>query len=90
MSVNIQPRPGYLVVQPDKAQLKTASGILLGQGAQEKPETATVIAIGKDVKDLKVGERVLFIDEYGKTKTVTIDKEDYAVIKEEHVIATVK
>jgi chaperonin GroES len=90
MSVKIQPLADYVVVQPDKAAEKTASGIILAQSAQEKPETATVVAVGKDVKGVKAGDRVLYVEEYGKTKSVTFEKEDYTIIKEEHIVATVK
>ncbi|MDZ7744431.1 MAG: co-chaperone GroES [Candidatus Saccharibacteria bacterium] len=90
MSVKIQPRAGYVVLQQEKAPEKTASGILLAGSAQEKPEAAKVIAVGKDVKDVKIGDMVLFVEEYGKTKTVTMNKQDYTIIKQEHIVATIK
>jgi chaperonin GroES len=90
MAVKIQPLADYVVVQADKPEEKTASGLYLTQGAQEKPDTALVVAVGKDVKSLKVGDRILFVEEYGKTKTTKIGKDEFAIIKEEHVVALVK
>lgn len=86
----IQPLANFIVVQPEKAQEKTPSGILLNQSAQEKPETAIVIAVGKDVKAVKQGDKVLYLEEYGKTKTVTIEKEEFVIINEKNIVATVK
>lgn len=89
MSAKIQPLADYVVVRQEKAPEKTASGILLTQSAQEKPETAVVVAVGKDVKGVKAGDKVLFVEEYGKTKTVTFGKEEYTIIKEAHIVATI-
>lgn len=90
MSVNIQPLADYVVVQPEKAETKTASGLLITQSAQEKPDTAKVVAVGKDVKGVKVGDRVLYVEQYGSSKTVKMGKDEYILLKEENILATVK
>ena len=90
MSVNIQPLADYVVVKPEEAETKTASGLYLTQSAQEKPDTAKVVAVGKEVKGVKVGDRVLYVEQYGSTKTVKMGKDEYVLIKEENILATVK
>jgi chaperonin GroES len=88
MSVPIQPLADYLVVQQEEAETKTASGLYLPGGAQEKPKVAKVLAVGKDVKDVKTGDRVI----YGgySNETVKIDSQEYILVKLENIYATVK
>jgi chaperonin GroES len=90
MATNIQPLADYIVVKADKPEEKTASGIYLTQASQEKPDTAVVVAIGKDVTSVKPGDRILFVEEYGKTKTTKVGSDELSIIKEEHVVALVK
>ena len=87
MSVPIQPLADYVVAQAEKAETKTASGLYLPDKAQEKPKTSKVVAVGKGVKDLKVGDRILY-KSYSTTE-VKIDGADYILVKEEDVLATV-
>jgi chaperonin GroES len=88
MSVPIQPLADYVVSQAEEAKSKTASGLYLPSNAQEKPKTAKVLAIGKDVKQVKVGDKILY-KSYSITE-VKVDTEDYILVKEEDILATVK
>lgn len=88
MGANIQPLSDYVVAQAEEAASKTASGLYLPETAKEKPKTVKIVAVGKDVKQVKVGERIIYKG-YSET-TVKVDKEDYILIKEEDIIATVK
>lgn len=88
MSVKIQPLADYVVAQQEEAAKKTASGLYLPESAAEKPKTAKVVAIGVDVKALKVGDRILF-KTYGTTD-VKVDGQEYMLIKEEDILATVQ
>lgn len=87
--MNIQPMEDYIVVQSEEAQTKTASGLYIPGNAQEKPKTAKVIAVGKDVKEVKVGDRVIYKNEYEATN-VKIGKDEYTLVYKKNVIATVK
>ncbi len=89
MAVPIQPMDEYVVVEQEKAQTKTASGIFLPESAQEKPKTATVVAVGSDVSTVKVGDRVIYKNEYEAT-TVKVGSEEYIVVYKKNIIATVK
>jgi chaperonin GroES len=87
--MNIQPMEDYIVVQSETAQTKTASGLYLPGNAQEKPKTAKVVAVGSDVKEVKVGERVIYKNEYEATN-VKVGKDEYTLVYKKNIIAKVK
>lgn len=88
MSVNIQPLADYVVAQQEEAETKTASGLYLPDKAQEKPKVAKVIATGKKVQEIKKGDRIVY-KSYSTTE-VKVGKDEYMLIKEEDILATVK
>ncbi len=63
---------------------RTAGGIYVPDSAKEKPQRGMVRAVGKDVKNLKVGDQVLF-DKYSGSK-LRVDDEDCLILKEEDVL----
>lgn len=88
MSGKINPLAEWVVAEPVEQQAKTASGIYLPDNAKEKPVTAKVIAVGKSVKNVKVGDKILY-KEYSTTE-VKLDAHEYILVKEEDILATVK
>ncbi len=88
MSVPIQPLGDYVVAQALEAQTKTASGLYIPGGAQEKPQVVKVVAVGKAVASVKVGDQIIFKG-YAQTD-IKVDSENYVLVKEEDIIATVK
>ena len=86
--IPVQPRPEYIVAQAEAAQTKTASGLYLPSGAAEKPKSAVVVAVGSAVSDIKVGDHVLYQNEYEATK-VKVAGEEYIIIFQRNIIATV-
>ena len=88
MSVNIDPIADYVLAQQEEAETKTASGIFLPSQTQEKPKIAKVLAIGGDVTKIKVGSRIIY--KTYSTNEVKIGKDEYILVKEEDVIATLK
>ena len=46
MGLKLKPLEDRVVVEPKEAEDKTASGIILPDTAQEKPQEATVVALG--------------------------------------------
>lgn len=87
--MNIQPMADYIVVQSEEPQTKTASGLYLPGNAQEKPKTAKVLAVGEAVRAVKIGDRVIYRNEYEAT-TVKAGKEEYILVSASNIIATVK
>jgi chaperonin GroES len=66
---SIQPLFDNVLVRPLEAELKTASGIILPDTAQEKPQMGEVVAVGpgkvtpkgeKEKMVVKVGQKVIF------------------------------
>jgi chaperonin GroES len=88
MSVPIQPLADYVVAQAEEPAGKTASGLYLPDNAQEKPKVAKVLATGKDVKQVKTGDRIIYKG-YSNTD-VKLGSDEYILVKEEDVLATVK
>ena len=60
MSAKIQPLADYVVATQEEAETKTASGIYLPDKAAEKPKIAKVVAVGKNVKEVKVGDKIIY------------------------------
>ena len=50
MSLKIKPLEDRVVVEPLAADEKTASGIILPDTAQEKPQQGTVLVVGEGKK----------------------------------------
>lgn len=88
MSTPIKPLADRVVAVREKAAPKTTSGIYLPDNAKEKPVLAKVVAVGPDVKSLKVNEVIIY-KEYSTTE-LKIDGTEYLIVKEEDVLATTK
>jgi chaperonin GroES len=87
MSVTLKPLAAHIVAVREAAETKTASGLYLPDGAKEKPVVASVTAVGKDVKEVKVGDRIVY-KEYAPTELKT-DGKEYLILKEEDVLAVI-
>jgi chaperonin GroES len=88
MSTPLQPLADYIVAVGEEAATKTASGLYLPEKSAEKPKTAKVVAVGKEAKQVKVGDRIVY-KSYSTTE-VKIGQDEYILVKEEDVLATVK
>lgn len=86
MTSPITPLADRVVAVREVAPTKTASGIYLPDAAKEKPVMAKVQAIGPDVKQVKIGDKIIY-KEYSTTE-LTIDGTEYLIVKEEDVLAT--
>lgn len=80
----IQPIFNNVLVKPDEGEKRTASGLYLAESAVEKPQLGTVIAIGSDVKHLKVGDKV-FYKKWGGNE-VKHENEEYLIIEDKDII----
>ncbi len=87
MNAPIKPLADRVVAVKEEAATKTASGLYLPDNAKEKPVLAKVVAVGPDVKSLKVGDKIVY-KEYSTTE-LKIDSVEYLIVKEEDVLATV-
>lgn len=89
--MKIRPIGERVLVKPVKVEEKTASGIILpGAGEKERPNIAEVIAVGKGekLKDIKVGERVVY-SKFSGTE-IKDGEEKYIVLNIEDVLAVIE
>ncbi len=96
MSVSIKPLEDRIVVRPMAAEQVTASGLVIPDTAQEKPQEAEVVAVGPgrvDDKgnripvDVAVGDKVIF-SKYGGTE-LKYGGEEYLVLSARDVLAII-
>ncbi len=83
----ITPLADYVVMQQEEAKTKTASGLYLPDSGSEKPKIANVLAVGPLVKDVAVGDRVIF-GGYSNTE-IKIDNVEYMLVKNENIYAKI-
>ncbi|MBR5027202.1 co-chaperone GroES [Candidatus Saccharibacteria bacterium] len=81
----LKPLKDRVVAKIEKPIEKTKSGILLGE-AKEKPAYAVVESVGPEVKTVKKGDKIVY-KEFSTTE-IKLDGEDYIILKEEDVLAT--
>jgi chaperonin GroES len=85
--MNIQPLFDKVLVKPQEVEEKTSSGIYIPDTAkQDKPQFGEVVAVGAKAETVKVGQKVVFA-KYGPTE-VTVEGEQYLIVKEEDILAT--
>ena len=84
----LNPLADWVVAEQEDAVTKTASGLYLPDKAAEKPKIAKVVKVGKAVKEIKAGDRIVY-KSYSTTE-VKVDAKDYILVKEEDILATVK
>ena len=83
--MTLKPLKDRVVAKKEQPLEKTKSGILLGE-AKEKPAYAVIESVGPDVKSVKKGDKII-MKEYSTTE-IKIDGEEYIIIKEEDILAT--
>ena len=92
---NIKPLADRVVVKASDEAEQMRGGLFIPDTAKEKPQQGEIIAVGpgryeKNVRvpmELKVGDKVL----YGKYSgsEVTIDTEQYLILRESDVLAVI-
>lgn len=89
--VKIKPLADRVLVEPQAAEEKTASGIIIPDSAKEKPQRGKIVAVGPGTKDeameVKVGDIVLY-GKYAGTE-LTIDTIDYLIMKQSDILAVI-
>ena len=79
---------GKILVQPQEAETKTSSGIIIPDSAKEKPQVGTIVLAGAAKADepteVKIGD-VVFYGKYSGTE-LNIDGEDYLLMSQSDVM----
>ncbi len=87
--VKIRPLADRVLVQPLAAETKTASGLIIPDTAQEKPQRGRVVAVGAGKKDepmtVNIGDEVLY-GKYAGTE-LKFDGNDYLIMRESDILA---
>ena len=94
--MTIKPLADRVLLKALEAEETTASGLILAASAQEKPQTAEVVAVGpggvvdgKEVKMyVKVGDKVI-AGKYSGTE-VKLGKEEYTIVRQSDILAVVE
>lgn len=94
--MKLKPLADRVVLKQFKAEEKTRSGIILAASAQEKPEMYEVVEVGPGglvdgkevVMTVAVGDRVI-VGKYTGT-TVKVDDEEYSIVKQGDILATLE
>jgi chaperonin GroES len=92
---SIKPLGDRVVVKPEPAEEKTASGLFIPDTAKEKPQRGTVLAVGpgkvengnKIEMTVSAGDTVLY-GKYSGTE-ITMDGDDVLIMRESDILGIV-
>ncbi|MDP4120567.1 MAG: co-chaperone GroES [Bacillota bacterium] len=94
--MTIKPLLDRVVIKMEEAEETTKSGIVLAGPAKEKPQFASVVAVGPggivDGKEVvmyvKIGDKVI-TSKYAGTE-VKLDGEEYTIVRQGDILAVVE
>lgn len=94
-AVKVQPLADRVVVKATEETEQMRGGLYIPDTAKEKPQQGEIVAVGpgrfeegaRVPMDLKVGDKVLY-GKYSGTE-VTVDGEQYLILRESDVLAVV-
>ena len=94
--MTIKPLADRVVIKMEEAEETTKSGIVLAGSAKEKPQVASIVAVGPggmvDGNEVKMtvaaGDRVI-VGKYSGT-TVKVDGEEYSIVRQSDILAVVE
>ena len=94
--MKVRPLHDKVLIERLDTEETTKGGIIIPDTAKEKPQEGKVVAVGtgriledgtKRPLEIKKGDKVLF-NKYGAID-ITIDGEDYLILREEDILAIV-
>jgi len=97
VQTKLKPLGNRVLVKRLEAEEQVKGGIILPDSAKKKQETAAVVAIGTGKKDksgdpipfpVKVGDKIL-MEKYSGQE-VTLDGEEYVILRADDIIAIVE
>ena len=87
MFMKLRPMADNIVLKATEAEETTASGIILAAATREKPAIYEVMSAGPEVKEIKVGDKVIVSKFIGGD--IKLDGVEYKFVKLEDVLALV-
>ena len=89
--MNVKPLSDRVLILPNPAEEKTASGLIIPDTAKEKPLAGKVVAVGPGTADVKmevaVGDEVLY-GKYAGTE-VNIEGTNYLIMPQKDILAII-
>ncbi|WP_299546631.1 co-chaperone GroES [uncultured Helicobacter sp.] len=85
--MNFKPLGERVLVERLEENTTTASGIIIPDNAKEKPLEGIVKAIGSEVKEVSVNDKIVF-GKYSGTE-VKLDGKEYLILKLEDVLGVI-
>jgi chaperonin GroES len=95
--MNLKPLGDRVIVKPAEAEEQTASGLVIPDTAQEKPQRGEIVAVGEGKRDddgnrvpmdVAVGDIIIY-GKYGGQE-IKIEGIEYKILEERDVIAIVQ
>ncbi len=95
--MNVRPLHDRIIVRRLEEGEQNIGGIIIPDSAKEKPQQGTILAVGdgkvtedgtRITMDVRPGNVILFGKYSGQD--ITIDGEDYLIVKEDEVLAVVE
>ena len=84
----LRPLGKRVIIRKLEAEEKTASGIVLPSQAKEKPQMAEIVAVGNEVEEVKVGDKVVF-KKYVGTE-IKVENEELTICEIADILAVVE
>lgn len=86
--MNFQPLGKRVLVKRVEETKTTASGIIIPDNAKEKPLNGEVVAVSKEIEDIKTGDKVVFA-KYGGSE-IKLGNEEYLVLNTDDILGILK
>jgi chaperonin GroES len=95
--MKLKPIGDKIIVEPEKEEEKTKSGIVLPDTAKEKPQKGKVIAVGpgkildngqRSPMEIKEGDTVIY-SKYAGTE-IKIDDKEYLILSDRDILAVLE
>jgi co-chaperonin GroES (HSP10) len=84
--MQFKPLKDKVLVAENNSEVKSESGIILDNAnSVRESKTGTVLAIGPDVTEVQVGDKILL--DWSKASVVKIDDAQRVVLKEADIVA---
>ena len=94
--MNVRPLHDRVLVQRLEQEEQVRGGIIIPDSAKEKPQEATVIAVGpgkalengeRSALDVKAGDKVL-VGKYSGSD-IKVDDNEYVILREDEILAVI-
>ncbi len=86
--MKLTPLNNNVLMKEEERQTKTTSGIIISTQSEAEKNQGRVIEIGKDVKDVVIGDVVVF--ESYKATDFEFSNERYMIVEEKDILAKFK